>query len=29
VGSRYPCAGVYAVAEATGTIRVDDRVSLI
>ena len=29
VGSLYPCAGVYAVAEATGTIRVDDRVSLI
>jgi uncharacterized protein YcbX len=28
-GSRYPCAGVYAVAEATGTIRVDDQVSLI
>jgi len=28
-GSLYPCAGVYAVAEATGTIRVDDRVSLI
>lgn len=27
-GSRYPCAGVYAVAEG-GTIRVDDRVSLI
>jgi uncharacterized protein YcbX len=28
-GSLYPCAGVYAVAEATGTIRVDDQVSLI
>jgi MOSC domain-containing protein len=27
-GSLYPCAGVYAVAEATGTIRKDDRVSL-
>jgi len=27
-GSLYPCAGVYAVAEATGTIRRDDRVSL-
>jgi len=26
--SLYPCAGVYAVAEATGTIRKDDRVSL-
>jgi uncharacterized protein YcbX len=28
-GSLYPCAGVYAVAEATGTIRKDDRVSLV
>jgi uncharacterized protein YcbX len=28
-GALYPCAGVYAVAEATGTIRVDDRVSLM
>jgi hypothetical protein len=28
-GALYPCAGVYAVAEATGTIRRDDRVSLI
>jgi uncharacterized protein len=28
-GALYPCAGVYAVAEATGTIRQDDRVSLI
>jgi uncharacterized protein YcbX len=27
-GARYPCAGVYAVAEATGTIRKEDRVSL-
>jgi uncharacterized protein YcbX len=27
-GSLYPCAGVYAVAEATGTIRKDDRVTL-
>jgi uncharacterized protein YcbX len=27
-GALYPCAGVYAVAEATGTIRKDDRVSL-
>jgi len=27
-GSLYPCAGVYAVAHATGTIRKDDRVSL-
>jgi MOSC domain-containing protein len=27
-GARYPCAGVYAVADATGTIRKDDRVSL-
>ena len=26
-GALYPCAGVYAVAEATGTIRKDDRVS--
>jgi hypothetical protein len=28
-GALYPCAGVYAVAEATGTIRKGDRVSLI
>jgi len=28
-GALYPCAGVYAIAEATGTIRKDDRVSLI
>jgi uncharacterized protein YcbX len=28
-GSLFPCAGVYAVAEATGTIRRDDPVSLI
>ena len=27
-GALYPCAGVYAVAQATGTIRKDDRVSL-
>jgi uncharacterized protein len=27
-GLRYPCAGVYAVAEATGTIRKDDAVTL-
>jgi uncharacterized protein YcbX len=27
-GALYPCAGVYAVAEATGTIRRDDSVSL-
>jgi hypothetical protein len=27
-GARYPCAGVYAVADAAGTIRKDDRVSL-
>lgn len=27
-GSLYPCAGVYAVAQAPGTIRKDDRVSL-
>jgi uncharacterized protein YcbX len=27
-GAMYPCAGVYAVAEATGTIRKNDRVSL-
>jgi uncharacterized protein YcbX len=27
-GAMYPCAGVYAVAEATGTIRKDDSVSL-
>jgi uncharacterized protein YcbX len=26
---RYPCAGVYAVAQSTGTIRTGDRVSLI
>jgi uncharacterized protein YcbX len=28
-GALYPCAGVYAVAEATGAIRKDDRVSLV
>jgi uncharacterized protein YcbX len=28
-GALYPCAGVYAVAEATGVIRTDDRVSLV
>jgi uncharacterized protein len=28
-GSLYPCAGIYAVVEGTGTIRVDDRVRLI
>jgi uncharacterized protein YcbX len=28
-GSLYPCAGVYAVAAATGTVRKDDRVSLV
>jgi uncharacterized protein len=28
-GALYPCAGVYAVAEATGTIRRDDPVSLV
>jgi uncharacterized protein YcbX len=28
-GAMFPCAGVYAVAETTGTIRTDDRVSLI
>jgi uncharacterized protein len=28
-GTLYPCAGVYAVAEATGTIRKDDGVSLV
>jgi uncharacterized protein YcbX len=28
-GALYPCAGVYAVAEATGTIRRDDPISLI
>jgi uncharacterized protein YcbX len=28
-GALYPCAGVYAVAEATGTVRQGDRVSLI
>jgi uncharacterized protein len=28
-GALYPCAGVYAVAEATGTIRRDDRVALV
>jgi hypothetical protein len=27
-GALYPCAGVYAVAEAIGTIRKDDHVSL-
>src|SRR5213593_798507 len=28
-GAMYPCAGIYAVAEATGAIRRDDRVSLV
>jgi MOSC domain-containing protein len=28
-GALYPCAGVYAVAEAAGTIRRDDQVSLV
>jgi uncharacterized protein YcbX len=28
-GMRYPCAGVYAVAEDTGTIRSGDTVSLV
>jgi hypothetical protein len=28
-GALYPCAGVYAVAEAMGTIQKDDRVSLV
>jgi uncharacterized protein len=28
-GALYPCAGVYALAEATGTIRMDDRVSVV
>src|SRR2546421_4020748 len=28
-GALYPCAGVYAAAEATGTVRRDDRVSLV
>jgi uncharacterized protein YcbX len=28
-GALFPCAGVYAVAESTGTIRRDDRVNLI
>src|SRR5439155_655860 len=28
-GALYPCAGVYAVAEATGTMRKDDRISLV
>jgi len=28
-GSLYPCVGVYAVAEATGTIRQNDRVSVV
>jgi hypothetical protein len=28
-GSLYPCAGIYAVVKATGTISVNDRVSLI
>jgi MOSC domain-containing protein len=28
-GALYPCAGVYAVAQATGTIRKGDRVSLV
>jgi uncharacterized protein len=28
-GALYPCAGVYAVAEATGTLQKDDRVTLV
>jgi hypothetical protein len=28
-GALYPCAGVYAVAEATGTIRKGDHISLV
>jgi uncharacterized protein len=28
-GARYPCAGVYAVAEATGTIRTGDHISMV
>jgi uncharacterized protein len=28
-GSLYPCAGVYAVAQATGAVRTDDAVSLV
>jgi hypothetical protein len=28
-GALYPCAGVYAIAEATGTISRGDRVSLV
>jgi uncharacterized protein len=28
-GALYPCAGVYAVAESTGTIHKGDRVTLI
>ena len=28
-GSLYPCAGIYAVVEGAGTIRVNDRVRLI
>jgi uncharacterized protein YcbX len=28
-GALYPCAGVYAVAQSTGTIRKDDRVSMV
>ena len=28
-GALYPCAGVYAVAEATGTIRTGDHISLV
>jgi hypothetical protein len=28
-GAQYPCAGVYAVAEATGTIHRGDRISLV
>ena len=28
-GTLYPCAGVYAVAETTGTIRQNDQVSLV
>jgi hypothetical protein len=28
-GALYPCAGIYAVVEAAGTIRGNDRVSLV
>jgi uncharacterized protein YcbX len=27
-GGRFPCAGVYAVVEASGTVRIGDRVAL-